>query len=323
MSWLPSISDERLDALRPGASGWRKHAVVLTIVFFVLTVVAVAALEFLAQQLHLAEGWCTAVIAVAIAEWLIHDRRFFGTGIESALWIGALFAIIFSLPNSGKPEAALVFAAAFAIAGFRVRSAVFGCAAIAIVVAYIGAKTLVGWPPMLFALVTASIAAALLTREWRRPSTERLLAAVMIVTPLAGEVEWSRHESTSATLPFALAAALLLMLGTRNRDRLTLAAGAITAGIAGYEARRLFHFALEFKLIAAGIALIAVAVIVTRALRGRTRGFVAERSADAAYDDAMKILGTISVTHFVPAPAAGELKPGGGSFGGAGASGSY
>jgi purine-cytosine permease-like protein len=106
MRWWPSASEERLDALRPGASGWRKHGVVLTVVFFVLTVVAVAAVEFLAQQLHLAEGWWTAVIAIAIAEWLIHRRRFFGTGIESALWIGALFAIIFSLPHSGKPEAA-------------------------------------------------------------------------------------------------------------------------------------------------------------------------------------------------------------------------
>ena len=64
-----------------------------------------------------------------MAEWLIRQRRFFGTGIESALWIGALFAIIFSLPSSGKPEALLVFAAACAMAGLRVRSAVFGTAA--------------------------------------------------------------------------------------------------------------------------------------------------------------------------------------------------
>lgn len=328
MNWWPSVDEERLDALRPNSSPWRSHGIVLSIVFFGLTVLAIVALNALAELWHLPEGMVTAAVAIAVAEWLIHRRRFFGTGIESALWLGALFSIIFALPSSGKPEALLVFVAACAIAGFRVRSALFGCAAVVLVLSYIAVKADSAWPAMAFGIAAALVAAVALQREWQRPSTERLIGMVMIVMPVAAEIAWAVAGRGTAPLPFAVLAALLFALGIRGRDRVTLATGALTAGIAAFEARELFDFPLELKLIAGGALLIATAVAVARALRGRKTGFVIEPSAVTPYDEAMQILATLPSAHPASADpaaaAAPEIKSGGGSsFGGAGAGGGY
>lgn len=294
-------------------------------VFFVLTILGVAALEALVQRLDLPKGIITAAIALALAEYLIRVRGLSGTGIESGLWIGALFALIFALPSSGKPEAWLLFALAFAVTGFRLRNALFGAAAACCVVAYLAAKTHVGAPPMLFALVVALVAAALLTRAWER-TTERLFAAIMIVMPLAAAVAWTKQETTTAALPFGFAATLLLLLGIRERNRLTLIAGAIAAGIAGYELRNVFDYALEVKLIAAGVVVVAIALAITRALRGRTTGFVVVPQADGELTEAVKMVVAMPAVHVTPATPAGspELHTGeGSSFGGAGAGGEY
>ena len=325
MSWLPTAAEERADALRRGSSGWRRSGPVLTVVFFILTLLGIAAFYLLVAMTGLPKGVTTAVVAIALAEWLIQRRRFFGTGIESALWIGGLFAIIFALPSSGKPEALLVFAAAAAIAGARMRSAFFGAAAAILVLSYIAVKSGVGWPPLAFGIATAALAALALRREWRRPSTERLIAATMIAMPLAAEIAWGAYERKSSALPFALLAAMLATLGIRARDRVTLAAAALAAGIAGFELRDLLALPLEATLIAAGALLIGVALAVARALRGRTHGFVIEPSAVTPYDEAMQILATIPAAHPAGAHAgdANRFEGGGGSGGGGGATDSF
>ncbi len=95
-------------------------------------------------------------------------------------------------------------------------------------------------------------------------------------------------------------------------------------GIAGYEARELFAFPLELKLIAVGAALIAVALAITRLLRGRTHGFVLEPSAVTPYDEAMQIVATIPAAHPTHASAdSGGFEGAGGSGGGGGATESF
>jgi len=186
-------------------------------------------------------------------------------------------------------------------------------------------KSAAGWPPLAFGIAASAIAAIALRRVWRRPSTEHLLGMIMIVMPGAAEIARLAKERGTAPLPFALLAALLIALGVRARDRVTLAAGALTAGIAAYEVRELFAFPLELKLIIAGALLIALAVAVTRVLRGRTSGFVIEPSAITPYDEALQILGTLPAAHPVHAPAAdsGAFEGAGGSGGGGGATDSF
>src|SRR6266540_1887754 len=130
---LPTPEEER-------ANAWRRMSLVAQIVFFVLTIVAIAAAYGFLTLLHLPPGWILAIVCIVLAEFLIQRHRFWRTGVESALWIGGLYAFIFSLPSSGKPEAILVFVAAAAIAGWRVRNALFGVLALVLATVYLMAK---------------------------------------------------------------------------------------------------------------------------------------------------------------------------------------
>ena len=141
----PSVEEERALTLRarglPAADvPWRANGPVWSLVFFALTLLAIAATFWLLAEFRLPKGWITGALALIVAEFLIRRGRFFGTGVESALWIGGLYAVIFGLPRSGRPEAMLLMAAASALAGFRMRNAWFGGAAAAFVMAYLHAR---------------------------------------------------------------------------------------------------------------------------------------------------------------------------------------
>ena len=73
----------------------------------------------------------------------------------------------------------------------------------------------------------------------------------------------------------------------------------------------------------AGALLVAIGAALSRALRDRTRGFVVTPSSVTKYDEAMQIIGTINIAHASPTHAEPQRESGGGSFGGAGASGDY
>jgi len=97
--------EELMPIVRANPFAWRTSALLLRLVFFALTSVGVAAFYGLMKLFLLPAGLITAALTIAAAELLIVRRHFFRTGIESALWLGGLFAIIVSLPSSGKPEA--------------------------------------------------------------------------------------------------------------------------------------------------------------------------------------------------------------------------
>src|ERR1700730_2219092 len=98
---LPAPAEER-------AKTWRHMSLIVQIVFFVLTIVAMSAFYGLCRLLSLPAGSIILVSSIAVAEMLIRRAHFWRTGVESALWLGGLYAFIFSLPSSGKPEALLV-----------------------------------------------------------------------------------------------------------------------------------------------------------------------------------------------------------------------
>src|SRR5947207_8272115 len=128
------------------SGSWKRMSLLAEVVFFVLTSVAIAASRVFLP------GWFVMIGCIAGAEFLIRAYHFWRTCVESALWIGGLYAFIFSLPSSGKPEALLVLAAAAAIAGWRVRNALFGTMAACLVVAYLAVRH---WPALWFGFAIA------------------------------------------------------------------------------------------------------------------------------------------------------------------------
>jgi hypothetical protein len=299
---------------------WRSNGVVVQVVFFFLTSLALLAFYGLCNLAgSRLEGVITGVIAVALAEYLIRVRGWFGTGVESALWIGGLIALITELPHSGRPEAVLVIGAAFAIAGARVRSPLFGAAAAIAVVQYFEARFDLG---VFVALVLTVAALFALLRTWRRPSNEWLFIALAVILPLAGWHEADEVWRRGTIALFAIVAVIALTLAIRRPHHAYFVSGMIAAAIAATELGRMLSVVpLEARLGAGGAFLLATAALLSRMLRGRTRGFVLTPETLTPVDDELQLAATVTVGPDAPEP---EPQPrGGGEFGGAGATGDF
>jgi hypothetical protein len=315
----PTVDEER-----GGLAEWRRLSIVMQAVLFLLTTIGVAALYWLCDVLDLPKGWVTLIVSLGAAEILIWRGRFWRTGVEAALWIGGLFAFIFSLPSSGKPEAILVFVAAAAIAGWRVRNALFGVVAFVLGTVYLMAKD---WPWSAFAFATliTLIAVFALTRIIQRPSTEALWEVAVIVMPVAAfpAVKSTTSPSLRVIVLYAAFAALFVIVGIRTRSRVLLIATVVAAAIAGIEARNFIPLSDEMRLIVAGTAVLAIATAVMRRLRGREHGFVIGEPKRSELQEIMTVAPAILSVHGGEAAATPQHTGGGGDFGGAGASGDY
>jgi hypothetical protein len=334
----PSVAEERAHAMHL-ETPWRSNGTLLRIVFFALAALAVLAAFGLFSLLHMPKGILTAALAIGTAEYLIRQYRFFGTGLEQSLWLCGTFAFIFGLPSEGKVEALLVFAAAAALSGWRMRNRFSGVLAAVLIVAYVALK----WDhsrflPMLAGALIAVAAAVACRRLWQRPSTERLFAGLVVTMPVAGflgstEVFFRSelHADVSVAATLGATALILLVCGIAWRDRVLLLSAAIATALTTFELRELFDYPSEGKLIAGGAIMIIIAVIVSRALRNATRGFVVTPIAAGAYDEAIQIAGIISIaphddtpTHEHTGPElADSTGPTDKSFGGAGAGGGF
>jgi hypothetical protein len=344
----PSVAEERAEALRrllPGIkveSPWKYNGTMLRIVFAVLAGIGVLAVfGFFAIGSRSVSGWLTAAIAIGTAEWLIRQLRFFGTGVEASLWLCGTFAFICGLPSEGKVEAILVFAAASALSGWRMRNAFFGVLAAVLVVAYVAAK----WEHdslLTMAAASAITIAAMVAmrRVWQRPSTERLFAGLALVMPVAGyaatfaqRLFGTRFPTSFPVAALTFATALILFAsGVAWRDRVLLVSGTLSAALAVVEVAIELAFPTEAKLVAAGILVAVIAAVLARALRGATLGFVVTPMRVASYDEAMQIGGIIAVAPHGAAPAshahtgpdlADSSGPTDKSYGGGGAGGGF
>ncbi len=300
---------------------WRSHGVIVQAVFFVLTLMAMSASYGLLHLFKIpGRGIFAGIAFLAAAELLIRGPRWFGTGVEAALWIGGLAGFISELPSKGTPESLLVIAAAFGLAGFRVRNPLFGAVAAICVMVYAEQKWDAG---VIAALVIATFAAVALLREWRRPSTEWLFIAIAVALPLAGvftaDAKWRMVTiglyAAYGTLAFALA---LL-----KRHHALLLTGATGLVIAVVEAAQTIASPLETKLAAGGAFLLATAFIVQRALRARTTGIVVTPASLTSVDDALSIAGAVVAPTGARVESPEGRPQGEGGFGGAGATGEF
>lgn len=295
----------------------RTHGLLLRATLFFFTAIGVIALAFFIEK-----EWITGIIALAVAEFLILRLRWFWTGVEEALWLGGVLALISSLPHTGAPEAMLVIAAALGVAGARVRNPLFGAAAAGFVAEYFEKRFDLG---VVAALVIALIAAFGLLRTWRRPSNEWLCVAIAIVLPLVGyseaDAQW-RHATIALYAAFGL---VTFFLAVRRRHHALFLAGGIGIAIACIELARTFDAPLEANLALGGSLLLAGSWLVSRALRDRTTGIVATPAMLTPFDDEIEIAATLShLPHGesqIDSPQ--KVEGGGGEFGGAGATGKY
>ena len=312
----------RLRALLPRVPveiPWRTHTVLLRAVFFVLTLVGIGALYAFFDLLDVPlKGVVAGVIAIALAEFLINARRWWWTGVEEALWIGGLYAMLSELPRSGTPESNLVMAAGAAIPGVRVRNPLFGALAAIFIVIYFEERFDLG---VIAALIIAVVATLAVLRTWQRPSTEWLWIAIAIVMPLAGYANADPEWRTVTIGLYAAFGFFALMLAVTKRHHALFLSGGLSVAIASIELGRVLDvLPLEAKLAIGGAFLLGGSWLIARALRDRTTGIVVTPAALTPFDDAVEIAATVNVPQpeFTPAQ-----QTGGGEFGGAGATGKY
>lgn len=306
-----------------GKPAWRAHSVIVQIVFFFLTCIGMGATYGLLEIFDVPKpGIFFGIGAIALAEHLIRVRKWFFTGVEAALWLGAMLAFIMELPSSGRDESLLVIAAAIAIAGARVRNPLFGAVAVAFVIEYAERAADLG---MLAGIAIGTAAGLALLRTWQRSSTEWLWIAIVIVAPVAG-----RTQADERWLPVTIALSLvfglvMLVLGVTRRHHALIAAGAIGLGIAATDVASRIAVPVEAKLALGGALLLAVSFVLGRMLRDRTTGLVVTPLQATPLDLALESAGTIAAADAAhPDLPAGDSRPqGDGGFGGAGASGNY
>jgi len=296
---------------------WRTHRLLLRGVLFGLTVIGATVFYWLLDEFEIARpGIITAAVALSLAEVLIHVRRWWWTGVEEALWIAAMFALVSELPDSGRPEAALVLALAAAIPGLRMRNPLFGAIAAAFVMEYFEKRFDLG---VLAALALAALAVLALLRLWRRPSTEWLFIAVAVVVPIAGRAEADPIWRDVTIILYGAFGLATLFLSVRKRHHALFVSGGIALAIAGADLGEKIAGPLEAKLALAGTLLLVGSSLVARALRNRTHGLVATPAKLTAFDDELETVATISV----PQQSFEQRMETGGEFGGAGATGKY
>ncbi len=294
---------------------WRTNGVLVQVVFYVLTSIALGAAYVLFD-----DGLFPGVVALVTAEYLINRRRWFFTGVEAALWLGGLFALISELPSSGRPESVLVIAAACAVAGARVRNPLFGAAAAGAVANYFEETLDTG---VLVALILAALALLALGRSWRRPTTEWLFIAIALMLPLVGAGFADREWRDVTIILYAAYGALALILALRLRHHACFLAAMIGFGVAAMElGDKLDAVPFELRLAAGGTLLLALAFTINRALRDRTSGFVLTPAKLTPMDEELQLAATFALKPETPEVAAPK-KAEGGSVGGAGASGDY
>lgn len=300
---------------------WRSHGVILQAVFFVLTLVAMSTAYGLLHLFSLpGRGIVAGIAFIAVAELLIRGQRWFGTGVEAALWIGGLIGFISELPSSGKPEALLVVAAAFGLAGVRVRNPLFGAVAAILVMIYTETKWDVG---VVTALVMATLAAVALLREWRRSSTEWLFILMVMTLPLAGVFTADAKWRTMTIGLYAAYGALTFALGLLKRHHALLLTGVSGLVIAAVDAAERLAAPLETKLAAGGAFLFVTAFVVQRTLRERTAGIVVTPASLTRVDEALAIAGALSAPTGTRPESSEARAQGEGGFGGAGATGEF
>jgi hypothetical protein len=284
------LGDKRLDGQLEVP--WRTNGVVAQCFFFVLACVALGAFYGLMQIFDTgSEGLVAGAVAIVLAEVLI-SRRWFFTGVEAALWIGGVLALISELPRSGTPESKLVIAAAIGIAGARVRNPLFGAVTAVFVVLYFEDRLDLG---VLCALAIALASCIALLRTWQRPTTEGLWIALALIMPIAGRFTADTKWRTTTIALYAGFGAIAFALAITRRHHALFFSAMIALAIAAADVAEQVTAPPEAKFAIAGALLLAIAFAVSRTLRDRMHGFVLTPIALTPIDDAAELAATLTL----------------------------
>jgi hypothetical protein len=346
-------------ALAVRTGGWRSTGLLARIALFVLGGVAAVLLFGILGFGDAINLLVAGLIAALTAEWLAVSKRLHASGIEEGLsvagflLVGAWVTTIMGQRSdfAGGTAQTLVLIAAAGAAGLRLLNPFVTTCAVIALVGWLGSTTIaqtldqaLGRGVTAFAIgcAFAALALALGHREFRRPSHDRMLDWLVATLPVAAyaqQAAWHHDAGRLAAAAGALSgpaatAALLLTLGIallvaglRRRRHAPLLGFMGCVACLAVELRTAASLGIETWLALCGLAALVTGIALERLLRQPRDGLTSV--ALTGRDDPLDLLQTAGAAvlaqrtsgdHSSPSP---EFTPGGGRFGGGGASGSY
>lgn len=317
-------------------TGWRTAGTLARIAFFIFGVIGVGCFFGLLDVFDVpGKGFVSAVAACGIAELLIRRKRLFHGGIEEGLFVAGLCAFIADLPGEGKVEAILLFAAAFAIAGARTRTALVALMAPLLVVAYLAQKADSLAAAGFVCLALGVAGSVLLLRPYASPFLEEVAVFSTVICPVVAYAMVAfdpEKEVRLATLVAAFGAVALVdwIVALRARSHPHLITALLLAAAVLFELSTRVSWTADVKLVTAGATALVLALAIDRWLREGAR-VTSTKILDPALIGAGEIVAS-AVVSSIAADASREVAAadgtpthtgGGGKFGGAGASGEY
>ena len=360
--WLDVVSELGTelprDFLIARTGGWRSTGLLARFALFVLGFVAAALLVGILGLGDHVNLLIAGLIAVLVAEWLTVGRRLHASGIEEGLGVAGFLLIGAWITTLIGPEVefiggtphTLVLIAAAGAAGLRRLNPLVTTCAVLVFVHWAGSTTaahaldaVIGHGVTMFALgcALAAIALALGAREFRRPSHDRMLDWLVATLPVAAYAKYATWNYfavelvavdgpsgrlTTSVLLLALGIAMLVAGLHRRRHAPLLGFMGCVACLA-VELRLATSLATETWLVLCGLAALVAGVALDRYLRQPRNGLTSAALTDR--DDPLDLLQTAGAALLTqhtarefssPEPT---FTPGGGRFGGGGASGSY
>ena len=359
--WLEVGS--RLGATVPSAvmtertGGWRSTGPLARIALFLLGLVAAALLlgilGFRDETTLLIAGFGAALAA----EWLTVERRLHASGVEEGLcvagflMIGAWITTLIVPPAgfAGDTVETLVLIAAVGAAGLRLLNPLVTTCAVIGFVYWVGSTATAraldqsiggGVTTVVVGCALAALALVLGAREYRRPSHDRMIDWLVPTLPVAAYVQstsWSVYGSLGSTGSSAsrlvtcavliVLGAALLIIGLRRRRHAPILGFLGCVACLAVELRLATALATETWLIVYGLAALAAALALDRYLRPPREGLTSESltSREGPLDLLQTAGAAVLTRHAAPEHPRSEppVTPGGGRFGGGGASGRY
>jgi len=338
--------------------GWRSSGLLARIALFVLGLVAAVLLFGILGVGSETNLLVAGLIAALAAEWLMVSKRLHASGIEEGLCVAGYLLVgawITTLVEGGPRFAGgsfdtLVLIAALAAAGLRLLNPLVTTCAVLALVYWVGttepARALdqaIGGGVTAFTLgcMLAASALALGARQYRRPSYDRMLdwlVATLPVVAYAQYANWSYFDAmrdsgsgaaarlVTVLLLLALGAAMLVA-GLRRRRHAPLLGFMGCVACLAVELRLATTLATETWLIVYGLAALVAGVALDRYLRQPRNGLTSAPldSREGPLDLLQTAGAAVLAQRTAPEspPSRPSVTPGGGQFGGGGASGNY
>ncbi len=257
-----------------------------------------------------------AVICIAAAELVRWKLRWRHTGAEEGWTLAGAWLVVVAFGDSGITSETLLslLAIASAAAAIRSRAPLFNGLAFLFVVGLLdqvfssNALIVIG-----FTLAVALGCALARGRRIESPFVELSLIWTQIAAVLAAA--FYAADNQLATLATGVAIVILIVIGLKLRDVVTLWTAVPLMIVAGYDTGRMIPLPLEWRLAMAGIAIVALTAAAERALRQPRNGWTSQKLGQSD-SELLEIAATIAIT---PSRDPATESPGGGSFGGGGA----